>query len=160
MIPHTLKVKSWDEKNVIYLLKEKYNSRILNTDTIVIMMLGNVMPVETSTNGETEFYTVIFDVLLFSPQIGEIVPSSVLGIGKSEMAVWIGSLEAYVHKSHILDGKPTMDVFSQTATANGKLIKKETVIRGRITSVSIPHTGRIRIGMTCTQKHLGLLEEK
>jgi DNA-directed RNA polymerase subunit E' len=159
-LPKTFEIKSWNDENVINSIKEKYHSRILNEDMLVVMVLGNVIPTNTTLmDGKTKSYSVIFDVLLFIPKIREIIPSSVSQIRESDMVARIGSFDAYVHKSQILDGKSKIDFINQTVTSSNKSIRVGTIIRGKITSVSFPHTGPIKIGMTCAQPYLGVIDE-
>jgi DNA-directed RNA polymerase subunit E' len=157
-LPRTFEIKSWDDKMIIDHLKEKYESRILNDGIIVIMVTGNIMPTGTTLeDNDSKSCTVMFDVLTFTPKILEIVLGEVTEVTDFGIIVRIGSVDAYIHKSQIFDGQGKINVLSQQIVSkNGSIIKVGTIVRGRITSVSINGDGEIKIGMTCKEPDFSL----
>lgn len=157
-LPRTFEIKSWNNKIVIDRLKEQYESRILEDGTIVIMVIGNIMPTSTTLeDNDSKSYTVMFDILAFTPKLLEIVLGEVNEVTDFGIIVRIGSVDAYIHKSQIFDGHGKINVPSQQiASKNGSIIKVGTIVHGRITSISINDAGAIKIGMTCKEPDFGL----
>ncbi len=157
-LPRTFEIKSWDDKIIIEHLKEQYESRILDDGIIVIMVIGNIMPTGTTLeDGDSKSYTVMFDVMAFTPKILEIVLGEVKKVTDFGIIVRIGTVDAYIHKSQIFDGCGKINVQSQQIVSkNGSIITVGTIIHGRITSISINDTGAIQIGMTCKEPDFGL----
>ena len=154
--PKTFQIKSWNDKEIISALKEKYESKILGEQSIIVMVLGNVQPTGTSLEDISQSYTVTFDALMFEPKLLEIIRGQVVEINDFGILVRIGPIDSYVHKSQIFDGYPKIDTKSATAISDtGKTITTGTTIRGRITSISIPNTGAIKIGLTCMEPQFG-----
>lgn len=157
-LPRTFEIKSWDDKIIIDHIKEKYESRILDDGIIVIMVTGNIMPTGTTLeDNDSKSYTVMFDVLTFTPKILEIVLGEVKEVTDFGIIVRIGSVDAHIHKSQIFDGQGKISVLSQQIVSkNGSIIKVGTIVRGRITSISINGDGAIKIGMTCKEPDFSL----
>lgn len=160
-LPRTFEIKSWNDKIIIDHLKEKYESRILDDGIIIIMITGNIMPTGTTLeDGNSKSYTVIFDIMAFTPKILEIVLGEVKEITDFGIIVQMGSVDAYIHKSQVFDGHGKINVPSQQIVSkNGSIIKVGTIVHGRITSISINDTGAIKIGMTCKEPNFGLERE-
>ena len=156
-LPRTFEIKSWDDKIIVDHIKEKYESSILDDEIIVVMVIGNIMPTGTTLeDNDSKSYTVMFDVLTFTPKILEIVLGEVKEVTDFGIIVRIGSVDAHIHKSQIFDGQGKISVLSQQIVSkNGSIIKVGTIIHGRITSISIGD-GAIKIGMTCKEPDFSL----
>ncbi|HEX5457843.1 MAG TPA: S1 RNA-binding domain-containing protein, partial [Candidatus Nitrosotalea sp.] len=116
----------------------------------------NVQSSGTSLQDVSQSYTITFDALMFEPKLLEIIRGQVVAINDFGILVRIGPIDSYVHKSQIFDGYPKIDSKSATVVSyDGKIITKDTTIRGRITSISIPNTGAIKIGLTCIGPQFG-----
>lgn len=155
-LPKTFQIKSWNDKEIIFVLKEKYESKILGEQSIIVMVLGNVQSSGTSLEDISQRYTLTFDALMFEPKLLEIVRGQVVAINDFGILARIGPIDSYVHRSQIFDGYPKIDTKSDRVISdNGKTITKNTTIRGRITSISIPNNGAIKIGLTCMEPQFG-----
>lgn len=143
---------------IITSLKQKYEGRIDDKLGLIIMILdakvesmGRMMTGDGSTH-----YKVQFDALTFNPKLLEIVRGEIVEVTDFGAIVRIGPLDALLHLSQILDDHLKSDPRSGTIIANGgKSMKLGTRIRARITAVSLPKTGVIKIGVTCKQPYLG-----
>jgi DNA-directed RNA polymerase subunit E' len=154
--PKSFQIKSWNDKEIISALKEKYESKVLGEQSIIVMVLGNVQSSGTSLEDMSQNYTITFDVLMFEPKLLEIIRGQVVAINNFRILVRIGPIDSYVHKSQIFDGYPKIDSKSATFVSHdGKTITTGSTIRGRITSISIPNTGVIKIGLTCMEPQFG-----
>ncbi len=158
-LPKDKIIESWNDEEITSKVKDKYQSMILEDQSIIITIIGEVKPTGTTlTDNEVKNYTIKFDVLTFCPKLLEIVRGQVVEITDFGAIVRIGPLDALLHLSQILDDYLKTDVKAGMIIANsGKSIKLGSNIRGRITAVSIPQKtgGVIKISLTCRQPHLG-----
>jgi len=148
------------KKAAINILKEKYESMI-NADLGYIIMImdakveatGKMLPGDGGT-----FHKVEFDALTFYPKIQEIVQGKIVDITDFGAFVRIGPTDALLHLSQVMDDYLKSDVKAGVIIANqsGRTLKVGSVIRARITAVSLGKAASMgKIGITCRQPFLG-----
>lgn len=141
------------------ILREKYESMINPELGYVIMILDTKvekMGKVIAGDGGT-YHRVEFTALTFYPKLQEIVRGEIVEITDFGAFVRIGSTDALLHLSQIMDDYLKSDVKSGLILANqsGRTMKIGTTLRARITAVSLGKTAAMKVGITCRQPYLG-----
>ena len=115
---------------------------------------GKIIPEDAAIH-----YPVEFKMLVYKPDVNEIVIGEVVDITEFGAFTRIGPLDALVHVSQIMDDKLNYDAKSAifTGRKTSYRLKEGDLIRGRIVSVSLGK-GRSKISLTMRQPGLGALE--
>jgi len=134
----------------------------LNVDIGVFLAVTEVLSVgegKIIPEDGAIFYPAEYKVLVFQPEINEIVIGEVVDITEFGAFVRIGPLDGLVHVSQIMDDKIAYDTKNATITGKktGLKLKEGDMIRGRVVSVSLGK-GRSKIALTMRQPYLGALE--
>lgn len=134
----------------------------MNVDIGVFLVIGEVLNIgegEIIPEDGAIHYPVEYKVLVYKPEINEIVLGEVVDITEFGAFVRIGPMDGLVHVSQIMDDKISYD--AKNAIITGKKsntrLKEGDVIRGRVVSVSLGK-GRNKIALTMRQPHLGAME--
>ena len=123
---------------------------------VEVSPIGKIIPGDGAT-----YHKVTFSLLTFYPVIQEIVEGDVVEIADFGAFVRIGSVDALLHVSQLMDDYISYD------EKQGVLLGKETKrklasgdqVRVRITAVSLGRAGSSgKIGVTARQPFLGKLE--
>lgn len=147
------------------ILREEYESKFLRDLGIVLLVydvrveeMGLVVQGEGSTYHETRF-----KLLTFMPVVNEVVEGIVRDVRNIGLFVDIGPIDALVHISQVAEDKAYYDEASgRIVSEDGRVsIERGDMVRGRITSVSLPsgREGLIRVAMTMRQAGLGKVEK-
>ena len=103
------------------------------------------------------FYQTTFKLLVFKPELHEVVFGEVIDNTEFGSFIRIGPVDGLVHISQLMDDYVSYD--SKTSTFIGKTTKKtlkeKDLVRARI--ISISHTEQTKIGLTMRQPGLGSL---
>lgn len=103
------------------------------------------------------YYDVTFDLLVFRPELHELVFGEVIDNTDFGSFVRIGPLDGLVHISQLMDDYVSFDsknsVFIGKSTK--KTLKEKDLVRARIISISF--TEQTKIGLTMRQPGLGSL---
>ena len=144
----------------IEILKSKYESMINPELGYIVIILdarvesmGKMIPGDGGT-----FHKVEFTALTFYPMLQEIVNGELVDITDFGAFVRIGPTDALLHLSQVMDDYLKSDVASGMIVANqsGKTLKVGSMIRTRITAVSLGKAATMgKIGITCRQPFLG-----
>ncbi len=108
------------------------------------------------------YYDVIFDAIIFMPEMQEIIEGNVLEVVEFGIFVGIGPLDGLVHVSQLIDEYISYDEKNSRLVAkeSGKAITVGDKVRARIIAVSLnerePRDSKI--GLTMRQHALGKLE--
>lgn len=105
------------------------------------------------------YYPVDFKVLVYKPELNEIVTGEVVDVTEFGAFTRIGPLDALVHVSQIMDDKISYDAKNAifTGKKTGIKLKEGDLIRARIVGVSLGK-GRSKISLTMRQPHLGAMD--
>lgn len=105
------------------------------------------------------YYLVEFKVLMYKPELNEIVLGEVVDVTEFGAFTRIGPLDALVHVSQIMDDKISYDAKNAifTGKKTGIKLREGDLIRARIVGVSLGK-GRSKISLTMRQPHLGAAE--
>jgi DNA-directed RNA polymerase subunit E' len=105
------------------------------------------------------FYPAEFKVLIYRPEINEIVLGEVVDITEFGAFTRIGPLDALIHVSQIMDDRLSYDSKNSifTGRKSGYKLKEGDIVRARVVGVSLGK-GRSKISLTMRQPCLGALE--
>jgi DNA-directed RNA polymerase subunit E' len=134
----------------------------LNVDIGVFLAVTEVLSVgegKIIPEDGAIFYPAEYKVLVYHPEINEIVIGEVVDITEFGAFVRIGPLDGLVHISQIMDDKISYDAKNAIITGRKTSfkLKEGDTIRARIVSVSLGK-GRSKIALTMRQPYLGSLE--
>lgn len=104
-------------------------------------------------------YPAEYKVLIYKPEVNEIVYGEVVDITEFGAFTRIGPIDALVHVSQIMDDKISYDQKNAIITGKktGYKLKEGDIVRARIVGVSLGK-GRSKISLTMRQPHLGSVE--
>jgi len=112
---------------------------------------GRILPGDGSIH-----YPVTFNVLIYIPELHEVVKGSVIDVTEFGVFVRIGPLDGMIHVSQIMDDFVSFDekhaVFS--GRDSKRVLKNNDPIRARIISISLGKD--YKIGITTRQPGLGV----
>lgn len=104
-------------------------------------------------------YPAEFKVLVFRPEVNEIVLGEVVDITEFGAFTRIGPIDALIHVSQIMDDKLSYDAKNAifTGKKTGYKLKEGDVVRTRVVGISLGKS-RSKISLTMRQPCLGALE--
>ncbi|RLG21932.1 DNA-directed RNA polymerase [Candidatus Micrarchaeota archaeon] len=156
------------EKSALEALKQQYEGKIDKDLGVVISVMN---PREISDGiiipgDEAAYHHLVFDALVFTPEMHEVIRGKVIDITEFGAFVRFGPIEGLTHISQITDD--FMSYNEKNAVLAGKesrrVLKKEDVVTARIIAISLKNTvADSKINLTMRQKGLGKeewLEEK
>ena len=113
---------------------------------------GRIFPGDGSIH-----YPVTYRILVYSPELHELVKGNVIDVTEFGVFVRIGPLDGMIHVSQIMDDFVSFDskhsVFS--GRESNRVLKNNDTVKARIISISL---GReYKIGITTRQPGLGVL---
>ena len=134
----------------------------LNPDIGVFLVVTDVLKIgegKIIPEDGAVFYPAEFRVLVYRPELNEIVLGEVVDITEFGAFTRIGPLDALVHVSQIMDDRLSYD--SKNAIFTGKKssyrLKEGDIVRARVVGVSLGK-GRSKISLTMRQPCLGAIE--
>lgn len=142
-------------------LQEQIEGKI-NADIGVFLVVTDIISVgegKIIPEDGAIFYPVEFKLLIYKPEINEIVIGEVVDVTEFGAFTRIGPLDALVHVSQIMDDKISYDAKNATFTGKktGIRLREGDLIRARIVGVSMGK-GRSKISLTMRQPHLGAMD--
>ena len=154
--------KEEDIKGIILKsLNEKYDSFISKSLGIVIGV-SNVLDVGEGIiipGDGAAYYDTEFNLIVFKPEIQEIVLGSISDITDFGVFFNIGPIDGMIHISQTMDDFVT---FSKTGVLVGKeskkVLKQNDKCRARVIAVSFKEINNPKIGLTMRQPALGALQ--
>ena len=146
-------------------VKESLQDQIegkINADIGVFLVVTDILSVgdgKIIPEDGAIYYPVEFKVLIYKPELNEIVTGEVVDVTEFGAFTRIGPLDALVHVSQIMDDKISYDAKNATFTGKktGIRLREGDLIRARIVGVSLGK-GRSKISLTMRQPHLGAME--
>lgn len=154
-------------ETLLKILRQKYEGQI-DKDAGVMVAVTEVRTIGQGFiqpgNGSA-IYPTQYDVLVFKPELNELVDGNVLEIVEFGAFVNLGALDGLVHVSQVTDD------FLNYDEKGGRLIGKESKkflaegdkVRARIVAISLKKAQNQKVGLTMRQPGLGKhdwLEEK
>jgi len=115
---------------------------------------GSIVPEDGAIH-----YPVEYKVLVYKPELNEIVLGEVVDITEFGAFTRIGPIDALVHVSQVMDDKIAYDAKNAifTGKKTGNKLREGDVIKARIVGVSLGK-GRSKISLTMRQPGLGSLD--
>lgn len=134
----------------------------MNADIGVFLVVTDVLSVgegKIIPEDGAIYYPVEFKLLVYRPELNEIVMGEVVDITEFGAFTRIGPLDALVHVSQIMDDKISYDAKNSifTGKKTGIKLREGDLIRARIVGVSLGK-GRSKISLTMRQPHLGAMD--
>lgn len=151
-------------ESVLKALREKYEARVDKSLGVIVAVLGEdeIGEGRILAGDGAIYYGVIFDAIVFKPEMQEIVVGEVVEIVKFGAFVSIGPFDGLLHVSQITNEYISYD------EKNARLVSKESnkslnegdKVRARIIAVSLNEREprESKIGLTMRQTGLGKLE--
>lgn len=126
----------------------------LSVTEVVNVGEGKIIPEDGAI-----FYPAEYKVLIYHPEVNEIVIGEVVDITEFGAFVRIGPLDGLVHVSQIMDDKISYDAKNAIITGKktSQKLKEGDMIRARVVSVSLGK-GRSKIALTMRQPYLGAMD--
>lgn len=146
-------------------VKESLQDQIegkMNADIGVFLVVTDILNVgegKIIPEDGAIYYPVEFKVLIYKPELNEIVVGEVVDVTEFGAFTRIGPLDALVHVSQIMDDKISYDAKNAifTGKKTGIKLREGDLIRARIVGVSLGK-GRSKISLTMRQPYLGAVE--
>lgn len=127
---------------------------VMSVTEIISSGEGSIVPEDGAV-----FYPAEFNVLVYRPEVNELVFGEVVDITEFGAFTRIGPIDALIHVSQIMDDKMAYD--AKNAVFNGRKtnnkLKEGDVVKARIVGVSLGK-GRSKISLTMRQPTLGSLD--
>lgn len=149
------------ELAVVKMIKKKYGGFVDKELGIVVDVLG----VDSIGEGiiipgdGASYYDTTFDLIVFKPEMKEVLPAKVTDIADFGAFLSLGPAEGMVHISQTMDDFVS---FSKDKVLSGKESKRTLKVgdhcRARIIAVSFKEVGNPKIGLTMRQQGLGKLD--
>ncbi|MCQ8903425.1 MAG: DNA-directed RNA polymerase [Methanothrix sp.] len=145
-------------------LRTKYEARVDRTLGAIVAILGvdSIGEGRIIAGDGAVYYDVVFDAIVFKPEMQEVVEGEVVEIVKFGAFVSIGPFDGLLHVSQITDEYMAYD------EKNARLVSKDTNkflaegdrVRARIIAVSLNEKDPrgSKIGLTMRQTGLGKIE--
>ncbi len=142
-------------------LQEQIEGKI-NADIGVFLVVTEILNVgdgKIIPEDGAIYYPVDYKILVYKPELNEIVTGEVVDVTEFGAFTRIGPLDALVHVSQIMDDKISYDAKNATFTGKktGIKLREGDLIRARIVGVSLGK-GRSKISLTMRQPHLGAVD--
>lgn len=105
------------------------------------------------------FYPAEFRILVYMPEMNEVVMGEVVDITEFGAFTRIGPVDALVHVSQVMDDKIAYDAKNAifTGKKSNARLKEGDIIRARVVGVSLGK-GRNKISLTMRQPSMGALD--
>ncbi len=134
----------------------------LNPDIGVFLAITDVMNFGSGKilpEDEAIHYPAEFKVMIFRPELNEMLLGEVVDITEFGAFTRIGPLDALVHVSQIMDDRLSYDSKNAifTGKKTGNKLKEGDVVRARIVGISLGKS-RNKISLTMRQPCLGAIE--
>src|SRR3989338_6492817 len=146
---------------IIEQIKKKYDGFISKELGIVIDVsdVGQVSQGIIIHGDGATFHEVIFEVIIFKPELQEVVYGKVKDIAEFGAFLNIGPIDSMIHISQTMDDFVS---FSKEKTLAGKetkrVLKIADLCRARIIAISFKELTNPKLGLTMRQQGLGKLE--
>jgi DNA-directed RNA polymerase subunit E' len=158
-IPPKLFSKSL-EKSVLNALREQYEGR-MDKDLGVVITVANPREIgdgKIIPGDGAAYHNAVFDVLVFKPELHEMVKGKIIDITEFGAFVRFGPIDGLVHVSQVTDD--FMSYNDKTTTLAGKdskkILQKKDVVNARIIAISLKSTVTdSKINLTMRQLGLG-----
>lgn len=104
------------------------------------------------------FYPADFKLLVYSPEVHELVKGFVIDVTEFGVFVRMGPVDGMVHVSQIMDDFVSYDVKNAIFTGRDskRILKEKDLVRARVISISMG-SNQYKIGLTTRQLGLGVL---
>ncbi len=127
--------------------------------SLVVMKITEIGEGKITGGDPSVYYPVTFDLLIFKPEIHEVLMGDVFDNTEFGAFVRIGPLDGLVHVSQILDDYINYDeknsIFSGRDTK--KTLKKGDTVIARIISLNLSEGKENKVGLTMRQPGLGAI---
>ncbi|MEM5815270.1 MAG: DNA-directed RNA polymerase [Candidatus Aenigmatarchaeota archaeon] len=150
-----------EEKAIETTIRENYESIIDQKLGMILLSLVSIDNIEEGKIYPADpniYYSVTFKMLVFKPELGELVIGEVVDNTEFGAFVRIGPIDGLVHISQLMDDYVSFD--KKNSVFLGKQSKKTLKVGDRVLArvVSISLKEQNKIGLTMRQPGLGALQ--
>lgn len=126
----------------------------LSVTDVISVGEGKIIPEDGAI-----YYPVEFKILIYRPEINEIVIGEVVDVTEFGAFTRVGPLDALIHVSQIMDDKISYDAKNSifVGKRTGYKLKEGDLVKARVVGVSLGK-GRSKISLTMRQPLLGALD--
>lgn len=150
------------EEVVMDLLRKTYEG-VMDRDVGVVLAISEVKeigPGRLIMGDGGSYHDVVFDALVYKPEINEVVLGEVIELTDFGAFVRIGPLDGLLHVSQVMDDFVSYN--KNKGVLQGKQTKRTLKVgdkvRARIVTLSMKGRTRAKVGLTMRQQGLGKLE--
>ncbi|MEM0333234.1 MAG: DNA-directed RNA polymerase [Candidatus Aenigmatarchaeota archaeon] len=149
-----------EEKAIEETIRENYESVIDSKNGMVLLSLVSIDKIEEGKIYPADpniYYSVVFKMLVFKPELNELIIGEVVDTTDFGAFVRIGPIDGLVHISQLMDDYVSFD--KKNSIFLGKQTKKTLKIGDKVLAriVSISWKEQNKIGLTMRQPGLGAL---
>jgi len=149
-----------EEKAIVETIKENYEATIDTKTGLILLSLISVDKIEEGKIYPADpnvYYNVVFKMLVYKPELNELVIGEVVDTTEFGAFVRIGPIDGLVHISQLMDDYVSFD--KKNSIFFGKQTKKTLKIGDRVLAriISISWKDQNKIGLTMRQPGLGAL---
>jgi DNA-directed RNA polymerase subunit E' len=149
------------KKSIMESLTEKYEGMLNRTLGVGMVVTdvkeigeGKVLPEDPSFH-----YPVVFELLVFKPEVNEILLGEVIDNTEFGSFVRVGPVDGLIHVSQLLNDYVSFDeknsIFS--GKESKKILKEGDAVRTRVISIAMQPSKENKIGLTMRQPGLGAI---
>jgi DNA-directed RNA polymerase subunit E' len=150
-------------KAVLQQLKEELEGKVDEEMGVVVAVtdIKEIGEAQIVPGDPNVFVDTTFDILVFKPELQEVVDGIVTDVAEFGLFVRIGPMDGLVHMSQIMDDfvryDPSVPAF--IGRESGRSVSMKDKVRVRIVTVSLRETvADSKVGLTMRQPGLGKLE--
>ncbi len=150
------------EKAIFEILKETYEG-VRDKDLGIVLAICDVReigPGRILMGDGSSYHDVVFDALVFKPELNEVVEGEVVELTEFGAFVRIGPLDGLLHVSQVMDDfvSYNRDKKVLQGRQSRRTLKVGDRVRARIVTLSVKGRARAKVGLTMRQPGLGKLE--
>ena len=149
------------EESVLSSLNNKYDSGFISKELGSVIAVAGVEEVKEGViiaGDGAAYYDTIFRLLIFKPEIQEVVLGSVTDITDFGVFFNMGAIDGMIHISQTMDDHVTANKSGSLAGKDSKkVLKTGDKCRARVIAVSYKDINNPKIGLTMRQPWMGAL---
>lgn len=147
------------EESVLSSLSNKYDGGFISKELGIVIGVAGVEEVKEGViiaGDGAAYYDTIFRLLIFKPEIQEVVLGSVTDITDFGVFFNMGAIDGMIHISQTMDDHVTANKSGSLAGKDSKkILKTGDKCRARIIAISYKDINNPKIGLTMRQPWLG-----
>ena len=149
------------EESILKLAQQSYEGIVDERLGVIIAATGidSIGEGKVIHGDGSAWYDTVFNLLVFKPEIGEVIEGDITEITEFGAFIRNGPIEGLIHINQVMDDFIQYDAKARTFSGkeSGKKLKVEDSVLARVITVSLKGTStKSKIGLTLRQPGLGL----